>query len=67
MSKVVSPYGLAHAAAAPAVYGGYAGYGHGGYAGYAGYGHGLGKVTFILPMQQPNGNVLIILLIFNFL
>lgn len=64
MSKVVSPYGLAHAAAAPAVYGGYAGYGHGG---YAGYGHGLGKVTFILPMQQPNGNVLIILLIFNFL
>lgn len=48
MSKVVSPYGLAHAA--PAVYGGYGAYGHGAY-GHAAYGHGLGRITFIIPAQ----------------
>lgn len=54
VSKVVSPYGLAHAAPATTVYGGY-----GGYA-------GLGKFTFILLVHLiPNVWGGIIVLIFN--
>lgn len=56
VSKVVSPYGVAHAA--PAVYGGYGGYG--GYHGYGhGYGHGLGNFTFIL---ASNAAIIVLIL-----